>query len=83
MVALAERRFDVLEVLEVRVADRLLGGVGVAVADLLDGCREHRLDLLDLGDCFRRSRRLLVGLVGAAAAGNGEQEGRKDKGQHG
>ena len=83
MVLLAERMLNVLEVLQVGVADGLLGRLGVAVAHLVDGRREHRLDLVDLGHGLGRRRRLLVGFVGAAAAGNGEQEGREGEEQHG
>ena len=72
-----------LEVLQVGVADGLLRRLGVAVAHLIDGGREHRLDLVDLGDGLGRCRRLLVRLVGAAAAGDGEQKGRKGEEQHG
>ena len=73
MILLAERVLDVLEVLEVGVADGLLGRLGVAFAHLVDRGREHRLDLVDLGHRLGRRGGLLVGFVGAAAAGDGER----------
>ena len=73
-----------LEVVDVCVADGLLGGFEVSRARLGDGGRKQRLDLPDLGHGLGRCGGLLLGFVGASAAGgHAERKGGKQHGQHG
>ncbi len=85
MVPLAERTLDRLEVLEVGVADGLLGGFGVARAHLVDCGREQRLDLPDLCHRLGRCGGVLLRFVGATAAGGrAERKGGQEHGnEHG
>jgi hypothetical protein len=83
VVALAERSLDVLEVLEVRVADGLLGGVGVTRATWPTAVVEQRLDL-PISATASAGGGLLLGFVGAsAAAATRARSGQRQEDQHG
>ena len=69
---------------DVRVADGLLGGFEVSRARLGDGRRKQRLDLPDLGHRLGRCGGLLLRFVGATAAGGrAERKGGQKHGKHG
>src|SRR5262245_30484979 len=61
-VDLAERPLDLLEVVDVRLGDGLLGGSRVAGLHLHERLVERALDGADLGDGLLRRRLLLGGL---------------------
>src|SRR5439155_14783263 len=81
LVGLLERPFDVLEVLEVRVGDKLVGLLPFAGAVSREGRIELPAHLADLGDRLRRRTSLLVPLR-PAATGDADRESRDQRHRH-